>query len=59
MANIPNRSPRNDPRRRTVEKGAVEARQGFLGRPVLWVLVSSLGLAVAAYLILYSYFFGK
>jgi hypothetical protein len=60
MANVTDRDPRKAQRRsgqRAIEKLPVEARQGLLGRPVLWVLVSSLALAVAAYVILHYYFF--
>ena len=37
----------------------VEARQGFLDRPVLVVLISSLLLAVVVLMIVYGGFFGK
>ena len=36
---------------------AVEARGGFLGRPVLTVLVVSLGLVVAGFIAVYLGFF--
>lgn len=42
---------------RTVES-AVEARQGFLGRPVLAVLVGSLALVLVLYGFIYFGFFG-
>jgi len=42
---------------RTVES-AVEARQGFLDRPVLVVLVISTALLVAGYGLVYFGFFG-
>ena len=42
---------------RTVES-AVEARQGFLGRPVLVVLVVSLALVVILYGFIFAGFFG-
>jgi hypothetical protein len=41
---------------RTVES-ATEARQGFLGRPVLVVLVVSLALIVVLYTLMYIGFF--
>lgn len=41
---------------RTVET-AVEARQGFLGRPVLLVLAASVTLLIVAYAIVYMGFF--
>ena len=43
---------------RTVES-AVEARQGFLDRPVLAVLVASLALVVILYALIYLGFFGS
>jgi hypothetical protein len=42
---------------RTVES-AVEARQGFLGRPVLAVLVVSLALVLVLYGFIFFGFFG-
>ncbi len=42
---------------RTVES-PVEARQGFLDRPVLVVLVVSVSLAVVLYALIYAGFFG-
>jgi hypothetical protein len=42
---------------RTVES-AVEARQGFLGRPVLVVLGVSMSLIVLLYVLIYLGFFG-
>ncbi len=33
-----------------IEKGAVEARQGFRGKPVLYVLIASLALPIAAFI---------
>ena len=39
-----------------IEKSPVEARQGSLGRPVLWVLGGSLTLAFVAFLVLYFYY---
>ncbi len=41
-----------------IEKSAVEARQGFRGKHVLYVLCASLALAVLAYLVLHIYFLG-
>jgi hypothetical protein len=41
-----------------IEKGAIEARQGFRGRHVLYVLAISLILALIAYLVLHFYFLG-
>ena len=41
-----------------IEKNAVETRQGFRGLPILYVLLASLMLAVAAYFIVHFYFFG-
>lgn len=43
---------------RTVES-AVEARQGFLDRPVLAVLVASLALVMILYALIYLGFFGS
>lgn len=43
---------------RTVES-SVEARQGFLDRPVLAVLVASLALVVILYTLIYFGFFGS
>jgi hypothetical protein len=42
----------------TIEKGPIEARQGFRGKPVLYVLLASLLLAIGAYLVLQFYYFG-
>jgi hypothetical protein len=42
----------------TIEKGPIEARQGFRGKPVLYVLIASLLLAIAAYVVLQFYYFG-
>ncbi len=42
---------------RTVEN-PVEARQGFLDRPVLLVLVASLALVVILYVLIYLGYFG-
>ena len=42
----------------TIEKSSVEARQGFRGKPVLYILLASLVLAIAAYLVLHIYFLG-
>ena len=42
---------------RTVET-PVEARQGFLDRPVLVVLVASLSLVLVLYALIYMGFFG-
>jgi hypothetical protein len=41
-----------------IEKSPIDARQGFRGRPVLYVLIASLVLALAAYLVLHFYFLG-
>jgi hypothetical protein len=41
-----------------IEKGSIEARQGFRGKPVLYVLLASLLLAIAAYLALHFFYFG-
>jgi len=43
---------------RTVES-SVEARQGFLGRPVLVVLIVSLALICLLYLAIYLGYFAK
>jgi hypothetical protein len=40
-----------------VVESAVEARQGFLDRPILIILVSSCALAVAALALAYAGFF--
>jgi len=37
----------------------VEARAGFLDRPVVWVLISSIALVVVAFVSIYGGFFGK
>lgn len=42
-----------------IEKGPIEARQGYKGRPVLYVLGASLALAILAYLVLHLYFLGS
>jgi hypothetical protein len=42
----------------TIEKGTVEARQGYRGLTVLYILVISLVLAIVAYLVLHFYFLG-
>ena len=33
-----------------IEKGPVEARQGFRGKPVLYVLIASLALLITAFI---------
>jgi hypothetical protein len=43
---------------RAIEKSPIDARQGFRGKPVLNVLIASLVLALAAYLVLHFYFLG-
>lgn len=40
---------RGDSGRATIEKSAVEARQGFRGRRIFYILAASLALALAAY----------
>jgi hypothetical protein len=42
-----------------MEKGPVEARQGFRGSHVLYILLASLALAAIAYLAIHYYFFGS
>jgi hypothetical protein len=42
-----------------VTETPVEARAGFLDRPVSWVLVASVALVVVAFAIIYGGFFGK
>ena len=43
---------------RTVES-PVEARQGFLDRPVLLVLIASTALIIGLYALIYFEFFGR
>lgn len=46
------RSSQDGPRGRgyRIEKGPVEARQGFRGKPVLYVLIASLALLITAFI---------
>ena len=41
-----------------ITETAVEARAGFLDRPVAWVLITSITLVVVAFASIYGGFFG-
>ncbi len=43
----------NENEEHPIKKGAVEARQGFRGRHVLYILAISLSLVIIAYLIIF------
>ncbi len=62
MANAQQKNPANSPRGTKspdiIEKSPVEARQGYRGVTVLYVLILSLFLAFFAYLGLHFYFVG-
>ena len=42
-----------------ITETAVEARAGFLDRPVAWVLITSITLVVVAFASIFGGFFGK